>query len=145
MMANQPHVGRLGDALLTEIADELIKLKGEELAQFLTDIGEDPNALLEQSEAAMKSAVAEQGRARLSQARAALDAHRKANASVIVSFDLAKKRALFEAVKSKIDQTGDAVTIAARNQKIASEQDLDSVLEAFLRLGLIDEQGNLKD
>lgn len=145
MMATQPQVTRLSDALVAEIADELMTLKGDELAQFIADVGEDSDALLAESETAIKDAIAEQGRVRLREARDALNAHRKANPAVIVSFDLARKRALFEAVKSKIDASGDAVTIAARNQKITSEQDLDSVLEAFLQLGLIDEEGNLED
>lgn len=145
MMANQPQPPGLGDALLAEIADELKTLKGDELTQFLTEIGEDRDALLAQSETAIKGALAAQGRMRLQQAREALDAHRKASASVIVSFELARKRALFEAVKSKVDASGDAMTIAARNRTIASEEDLDSVLDAFLQLGLIDEHGNLKE
>lgn len=37
------------------------------------------------------------------------------------------------------------MTIAARNRKIADENDLDVFLEACLRLGLIDSEGNLKD
>jgi hypothetical protein len=36
------------------------------------------------------------------------------------------------------------MTIAARNQKIEDEADLDSFLEACVRLGLIDSEGNLK-
>jgi len=35
------------------------------------------------------------------------------------------------------------MTIAARNQKIDDEGDLDSFLEACLRLGVIDSDGNL--
>jgi hypothetical protein len=37
------------------------------------------------------------------------------------------------------------MTIAARNRRIESEDDLDSLLEAWLRLGVIDESGNLKE
>ena len=61
-----------------------------------------------------------------------------------VSFDIAKKRALLEAIRIRGEQTGD-MTLAARNRTIDSEEDLDSVLEAFLRLGIIDEQGEIKN
>jgi hypothetical protein len=37
------------------------------------------------------------------------------------------------------------MTLAARNRKIEAPEDLDSFLEACLRLGLIDEDGNLKE
>jgi hypothetical protein len=36
------------------------------------------------------------------------------------------------------------MTIAARNQRIEAEEDLDSFLEACIKLGVIDENGNLK-
>ena len=36
------------------------------------------------------------------------------------------------------------MTIAARNQKIEDEGDLDAFLKACLRLGLIDSEGNVK-
>jgi hypothetical protein len=37
------------------------------------------------------------------------------------------------------------MTIAARNRTIEDEKDLDVFLEACLRLGMIDSEGNLKD
>jgi hypothetical protein len=37
------------------------------------------------------------------------------------------------------------MTIAARNRTIEDENDLDVFLEACLRLGMIDSEGNLKD
>jgi hypothetical protein len=37
------------------------------------------------------------------------------------------------------------MTIAARNRRIESDDDLDSFLEACLQLGLIDESGKLKE
>ena len=56
----------------------------------------------------------------------------------------AKKRAIHSAVTKRVDITGE-MTIAARNQRIESDDDLDSFLEACLRLGLIDESGKLKE
>lgn len=37
------------------------------------------------------------------------------------------------------------MTLAARNQKLDAEEDMDAFLEACIRLGIIDENGNLKE
>ena len=47
------------------------------------------------------------------------------------------------AVRDHADRTNE-MTIAARNRKIEDESDLDVFLEACLRLGVIDSDGNLK-
>ena len=66
------------------------------------------------------------------------------NVALILSFDPVRKREIFATVKKHADATGD-MTIAARNRRIESEDDLDCLLEAWLRLGVIDESGNLKE
>lgn len=143
-MPQQPQSPSLADALLAEIADELSVLEGDALDAFLVEIGEDPDRLLAHSAAAKIAALAAQGQDRLRDARARVKARRAQNTTTIVSFDIAKKRALLEAIRVRGEQTGD-MTLAARNRTIESEEDLDSVLEAFLRLGIIDEQGEIKN
>ncbi len=143
-MPQQPQSPSLTDALLAEIADELGVLEGDALDAFLVEIGEDPDRLLAHSAAAKIAALAAQGQDRLRDARARVKARRAQNTTTIVSFDIAKKRALLEAIRIRGEQTGD-MTLAARNRTIESEEDLDSVLEAFLRLGIIDEQGEIKN
>lgn len=143
-MPQQPQSPSLADALLAEIADELSVLEGDALDAFLVEIGEDPDRLLAHSAAAKAAALAAQGQDRLRDARARVKARRAQNTTTIVSFDIAKKRALLEAIRIRGEQTGD-MTLAARNRTIDSEEDLDSVLEAFLRLGIIDEQGEIKN
>jgi hypothetical protein len=61
----------------------------------------------------------------------------------MTSWDIARKRQIFKAVQERSLQTKQ-MTIAARNQKIDAEEDLDSFLEACIRLGVIDQDGNLK-
>ncbi len=143
-MPQQPQSPSLTDALLAEIADELGVLEGDALDAFLVEIGEDPDRLLAHSAAAKIAALAAQGQDRLRDARAQVKARRAQNTTTIVSFDIAKKRALLEAIRIRGEQTGD-MTLAARNRTIESEEDLDSVLEAFLRLGIIDERGEIKN
>jgi hypothetical protein len=66
-----------------------------------------------------------------------------ADFSTILSFNVAKKQAIVAAIREHAAKTKE-MTIAARNQKIGDEGDLDSFLEACVRLGLIDDEGNLK-
>jgi hypothetical protein len=61
----------------------------------------------------------------------------------VLSFDLAKKKEIMAAISDHAAKSNE-MTIAARNRKIDDEEDLDSFLEACLRLGLIDGEGNLK-
>ena len=62
----------------------------------------------------------------------------------IFSFEPSKKREILSSVAKRVEVTGD-MTIAARNRRIESDDDLDSFLEACLQLGLIDESGKLKE
>ena len=64
--------------------------------------------------------------------------------ATVLSFDQSRKREIFAAVKRQVAATGE-MTVAARNQKIDSEDDLDSFLEACFNLGVIDENGDLKE
>ena len=82
-------------------------------------------------------------RARLEQARQQLRQSTKVDFGKILSFDLRKKQQIMAAIRDHAARTKQ-MTIAARNQKIEDERDLDSFLEACLRLGLIDSEGNLK-
>jgi hypothetical protein len=143
-MPNGPKTTPLPEAFLAEIAEELRGLEGDALDQFLVEIGMDPTRLLAQSAAARVAARNALGKRRLEDARARVKQRRAQDAATIVSFDIAKKRALLEAIRVRGERTGE-MTMAARNQKIESEADLDSVLEAYLRLGVIDERGEFKD
>jgi hypothetical protein len=57
---------------------------------------------------------------------------------------LAKKREVMAAIRDRADRTNE-MTVAARNRRIEDENDLDVFLEACLRLGVIDSDGNLKE
>lgn len=144
MMSGNDKHGSLRETLIAEVADELAGLEGEALDEFLTDIGQDPAALLEQSKSAMAGAVRRQKMVRFENVRKQLRRRTPPNTATISGFDLAKKQDLLRRIKKHSEDSGE-MTIAARNQKIESEEDLDAFLEACLRLGLIDEDGNMKD
>ena len=60
----------------------------------------------------------------------------------LVSYDMALKKEIFAQIQACAANTG-IMTIAARNRTITGESDIDAFLEACLRLGLIDADGNL--
>jgi hypothetical protein len=117
-------------------------LEGEALDEFLSHSGFDPKELLADFDGSVRSFEASAGRRLFEAAKIAVSsAGRKTN---VLNLEASRKRSVFSAVKERMATTGE-MTIAARNQKIDSEEDLDRFLEACLGLGIIDENGDLKD
>jgi hypothetical protein len=129
--------------LLDEIWEEIGSLQGKELDEYLVSIGLVPDGLLQDYTEALNAALAARKRARFEEARRQSRQESSADVGKLLSFDLAKKKAIMAAIKAHAARTGD-MTIAARNQKIEDERDLDSFLEACVRLDVIDADGNLK-
>jgi hypothetical protein len=129
--------------LLDEIWEEIGSLKGKELDEYLASIGLAPNDVLQDYAEALTAACAAPKRARFEEARRELRQKSIADFGKILSFDVAKKKTIMAAIRDHAARTNE-MTIAARNQKIEDEGDLDSFLEACVRLGLIDGEGNLK-
>lgn len=141
---SDPRIPPLKERLLDEIWGEMSSLKGNDLDLYLRDIGLNPDELLEANSKALNNALSASKRARFELAREHVRKRPAAATSQVVSFDLAKKRDIMASIKAMSAKTG-AMTIAARNQKMETEQDLDSFLEACLALGVIDDNGNLKE
>ena len=133
----------LKQQLLEELWDEIGSLKGKELDEYLADIGLKPKDLVQDYAKALDAVSAARKRARLEGARQQLRQTTKVDFSKILSFDLRKKQQIMAAIRDHAARTKE-MTIAARNQKIEDEGDLDGFLEACLHLGLIDSEGNLK-
>jgi hypothetical protein len=134
---------RFKEQLLDEIWQEIGSLKGEALDRHLSEIGLDPGAALRKYANTMDAAVLGAKRARFDQAKLRVKGRTAAAKINVVAFDLARKTEIMSAIRGMAARSNE-MTIAARNQKIESEQDLDSFLEACLALGVIDEEGNLK-
>jgi hypothetical protein len=132
------------EELLEEIQREIFSLEGSALDEYLIDLGMDPNDLLESFDAVFQDPEIAAKRRKFAAARQRPRESQTPLSASVLSFDPAKKREIHSAVTKRVDVTGD-MTIAARNRRIESDDDLDSFLEACLRLGLIDESGNLKE
>jgi hypothetical protein len=132
------------EELLEEIQQEILSLEGAALDEYLRALGMNPNDLLESFDAVFQDPEIAAKRRKFLAARQRSHEPQAPLGASVLSFETSRKRAIFDAVKKRVDTTGD-MTIAARNQRIESDDDLDSFLEACLRLGLIDETGKLKE
>uniref|UniRef100_Q07NQ0 Uncharacterized protein n=1 Tax=Rhodopseudomonas palustris (strain BisA53) TaxID=316055 RepID=Q07NQ0_RHOP5 len=139
----QDRTSNLRNRLLDEISEELNSLSGDELDSYLSSIGLDPAALVAEYDDAVAAVAAKAGRLRFEEARRAVALGQSRSQEAIVSLDLVRKKKIAAAVKERAEKTGE-MTIAARNQKFEDEGDLDSFLEACVRLGLVDDEGNLR-
>lgn len=128
--------------LLDEILEEIHGLEGKALEEFLAETGFDRETLLTSFARSLRSFEASAGRRQFEAARTKLS--RDAPNRRSLNIEVSRKRSVYAAVKDHVAVTG-AMMVAARNRKIDSSDDLDSFLEACLMLGLIDENGNLKD
>lgn len=132
------------EELLEEIQQEILSLEGSELDEYLIALGMDSNDLQESFDAVFQAPEIAAKRRKFAAARQRPREFQAPLSALVLSFDPAKKREIHSAVTKRVDLTGD-MTIAARNRRIESDNDLDSFLEACLRLGLIDDSGKLKE
>jgi hypothetical protein len=130
--------------LIDEIWEEISSLKGKELDDYLASIGLQPDDLLQHYSKTVKAALAAPKRARFEEARRQVRQKPAGALGKILSFELAKKKEILSAIRDYAARTNE-MTVAQRNQKIEDEGDLDSFLEACVRLGVIDNEGNLKE
>ena len=129
--------------LIDEIWEEICSLKGKELDEYLAGVGLSPDDLLRDFSKAMDAAIAAPKRARFEEARLLVRQRKAGDFAKILSFDVTRKKQIMAAIRDHADRTK-GMTIAARNRRIEDENDLDLFLEACLRLGVIDSDGNLK-
>jgi len=127
-----------------DIWEELSSLSGKDLDDYLTSIGLVPNALIGAYSGGIRSAVAAPKRARFEEARRQIRQRQVPTSATILTFDIGRKKEIAACIRALADTTSH-MTVAARNRKIENENDLDVFLDACLQLGVIDEEGNVKD
>src|SRR5687767_13872007 len=113
------------EELLEEIQQEILSLEGAALDEYLLSLGMDLNDLLEGFDAAFQDPEIAAKRRRFAAARRRNNESPWPLGAAILSFEPSKKREIFEVVTKWADATGD-MTIAARNRRIESDNDLDS-------------------
>lgn len=127
------------EQMTDEVWEELSSLKGQELVDYLAGLGLRSEDLLQRFSKAQAAAVAAPMRARFEEARRLVRQGRPTDAAKVVALDTVRKRQIMDALKNHPEMTR-----AARNGRISDEGDVDAFLEACLRLGVIDADGNMK-
>jgi len=133
----------LNERILAEIWDSMDALEGSALDEYLSGIGLVSEELLQHYQKSVKAAILMLRRSRFEEAQLHLRNRSLPITSNVVSFDIVRKRQILASINKRMAQTKD-MTMAARNHNESAEEDLDSFLEACFRLGVIDEDGNLK-
>jgi len=132
----------LKEMLLEEAWSDLEEPGQEAIDKFLTDVGIAPDSVTDIFNENIDAATRAQRRQRYENAKQVVRATEKTQPFKIVSFDLSTKQKILARIQDCVTGTG-AMTIAARNRTNMTENDMDSFLEACIRLGVIDDDGNL--
>ncbi len=127
--------------VLDEFWLELQKLEGTELDAYLQDLGLNPEKLLESYSETVASAVSALKHRRFEEAKKRVRERKNQGPSNVTALPIDRKRQIASEMAARARQTND-MTQAARKQSVVSERDLDSTLEAYVRLGIIDDDGN---
>ena len=144
MMNNTDRNSSLREELLNEILEDLRSLEGAALDKYLLELGFEPDDLLASFDSTFQDPEIAAKRRKFEAAKRKPSVLAGRPSATVLSFDPSRKREIFAAVKKHVAATGE-MTVAARNQRIESEDDLDSFLDACFRLGVIDENGDLKE
>ncbi|MCA0200477.1 MAG: hypothetical protein LCH56_06510 [Proteobacteria bacterium] len=133
----------LKQQVLQDIWAEMIYCEDQDLDGYLTGIGLDTAKLEAQYDASVQRAVAQERRVKFEAARKEVKTSAASPVFNVLLFDVSRKREVHATIKLRMANTGE-MTLAARNQAIDAEQDLDNFLFMCFRLGVIDSDGNLK-
>ena len=132
----------LKEILLMEAWSDLESQNTHDFEASIKSLGISADENLKLFEAAVEAAQAIIARQRYELAKVAVLANEKRHPIKLVSYDFLLKKEIFSRIQACAANTG-VMTIAARNRTITAESDIDAFLEACIRLGLIDTEGNL--
>ncbi len=139
-MTRDPHAAdtTLLRRLADEAVEELLSASPEEHRRAVEEEGGDPTAVAARVRAVIDDALTRHGKRRAAElAREAQNARRMPQ-KALRPMSIADKRALW----AKVANSG-AVTLAAREGRELTDSDLSAQMDAWLALGVIDEDGNL--
>ena len=132
----------LKEMLLQEAWADLEEQGPEAIDKFLCEAGIGPEIAVQHYTRSTEAALRAERRERFEQAKLAVNSAENFQPFKIVSFDLTTKQRILAKVRDSVANTS-TMTIAARNRTISEESDIDAFLEACIRLGVIDSDGNL--
>ena len=133
-----PPLLRLAD----ELAADLMRLSDAELLAEVEAEGLDPDQEADRVREAILMALAQRGKARLKAALSAVEAARSPSSVARGPLRVQDRRAVLARFANDDDKLRQRMTMAARNAKGITDQEIDSILEDLRDLGAIDDDGN---
>jgi hypothetical protein len=128
--------------LADELVTDLLQLSDAELLAEIEAEGRDPEVEAARVRETITAAMTVRGKARLKQARAALDAARGAALGRRAPLKIVDRMAVLTRFASNDDKLRQRLTMAARNGGGITDQEIDDILNDLRDIGAIDDEGN---
>ncbi|MBK9131260.1 MAG: hypothetical protein IPM20_06430 [Gammaproteobacteria bacterium] len=127
--------------LREELADDAMNMTDEEILAESRKKGLDPDTAANRIRAVLNNAVLESGRQRMQKARAGLHSQNKVHPMRDTSMDIHRAKTILKSAAANDPQV--QLTLAARNGGESSDNDILSLVQDLLELGIIkDEEDN---
>ena len=130
----EDELDRLTDALVRDI---LLLSDEQVIAEAKEDFG-DIDEIVLCMKAVVQGSISEAGKRQMKAAKTNLATVESGIEGAIQNLSVDQKRQLLRTISDS-----QPLTMAARNEKELEEDDLDAMLQVLLKLGVIDEEGNI--
>ena len=123
------------------LVSDILQASDEEIVSEAHKVFDDVDSVISEARNIIDASVMKSRKSKLTAARAQLEKSKgtKQETNVLL-FSISDKRKLISQAKNSVD----SLTLAARNEEKVSEADADGILQDLIKLGVIDEDGNLK-
>ena len=131
---------QLPEAVADILVDEILEASDEEIYEMTQEQYGNVESHVDRKKSLIRAAVMNNRKAKLKEAQKIVSEKRRTNdRSNVMDLSPASKRQLIEKVKA----SNQSLTLAARNAEDISDNDASSLLQDFIDLGVIDEDGNI--
>lgn len=142
-MTRKPTEGPDLFLLANALVDDLMALSDDDLLREVREDGGDPEGLATEMRKLLQARVVRENKARLVNARSALNIARAARAGAnVISLPLTQKQQILSKFAAADGRLRERLTMAARKGEGATEREIDDILKDLVDLGAIDDEGN---
>jgi len=130
----------LPEAVADMLADEILEASDEEITEMTKEIFGDVDEHTEKTRTLIKNSVMKSRKSKLHHAQKMLHIlPSNSQSPSVLQLPPGEKKNLI----NKIKESQKSLTLAARNAEDVSDSDADSLLQDFIDLGVLDEEGNI--
>ncbi|HEX3367847.1 hypothetical protein [Phenylobacterium sp.] len=142
-MTRKPTEGPDLFLLANALVDDLMALSDDDLLREVREDEGDPERLATEMREQLQARVVRENKARLVNARSALNIARAARAGAnVISLPLTQKQQILSKFAAADGRLRERLTMAARKGEGATEREIDDILKDLVDLGAIDDEGN---